>query len=380
MKILILSCNTGEGHNSTARAIREEAEKRGDTVDVWDSLSFWSNATNNLIVKGQEFLYKHFPGLFGSGYRYFEKMSAKHNNKVQKGKKPGKGLSPLAKRPSERLHKAISEGGYDAVISVHVFSSSMVTEYRKIHGKEQPSFLVSTDYTCSPGAGLSDVEASFTPSAGLTEEFVSLGTKREIIVPLGIPVREDFYTKIDKNEAKSKLGLPIDKRIVLLMCGSMGCGPIKKTVMKTAKELPDDCILVAICGKNKKLLSSLNALSEKRKNIVPVGFTNEIPLYMDASELIITKAGGLSSTEAGVKNLPIVFSNAIPGLETHNRDYFVSRGFAFYGETPDVISAVVNTVIASDALLSDMRARMAAEFTHRSAREIIDFVHENKTV
>ena len=159
-------------------------------------------------------------------------------------------------------------------------------------------------------------------------------------------------------------------------------GVSSKAISKweTAKGLPDDCALVAICGKNKKLLSSLNALSKKRKNIIPVGFTKEIPTYMDASELIVTKAGGLSSTEAGVKHLPIVFSNAIPGLETHNRDYFVSRGFAFYGETPDVISAVVNTVIASDALLSDMRARMAAEFTHRSAREIVDFVHENKTI
>ncbi|MBE6581859.1 MAG: hypothetical protein E7648_01180 [Ruminococcaceae bacterium] len=380
MKILILSCNTGEGHNSCARAIREEAEKRGDTVDVWDAMSFWSKATNKLIVDGQEFLYKNLPELFGAGYRFFEKISEKDNIKRQRGKNPGKGLSPLAKNPSERLHKAIAEGGYDIVICVHIFASLMVTEYRKNHGKEQPTFLVATDYTCSPGANSSDVEACFTPSEGLTDEFLSLGTKRELIVPVGIPVREDFYTKLDKNEAKSKLGLPLDKRIVLLMSGSMGCGPIKKTVLKTAKGLPDDCILVAICGKNQKLLSSLNAISKKRKNIVPVGFTKEIPTYMDASELIITKAGGLSSTEAGVKHLPIVFSNAIPGLETHNRDYFVSRGFAFYGETPDVISAVTNTVMASEALLSDMKARMAAEFTHRSAREIVDYVHENKTV
>ena len=379
MKILILSCNTGEGHNSTARAIREEAEKRGDIVDIWDAMSFWSDATNKLVVDGQEFLYKHIPGLFGSGYRFFERMAEKDNKKRQKGKKPGKGLSAIAKKPSERLHKAISEGGYDAVICVHIFASLMVTEYRKIYGKEQPTFLVATDYTCSPGAGSSDVEACFIPSEGLTKEFVSLGTKKESVVPVGIPVREDFYSKTEKNEAKAKLGLPAEKRIVLLMSGSMGCGPIKKTVSKTAKNLPDDCLLVAICGKNKKLLSSLNSLSKKRKNIVPVGFTREIPLYMDASELIVTKAGGLSSTEAGVKHLPIIFSSAIPGLETHNRDYFVKGGFAFYGETPDVISAVVNTVIASPALLRAMKEKMKAEFTHRSAREIVDFIHENKT-
>ncbi len=376
MKILILSCNTGEGHNSTARAIREEAEKRGDTVDIWDAMSFWPKATNKLIVEGQEFLYKNMPELFGLGYSFFEKFSEKENIKREKGKKPSVGFSPLAKKPSEKLHKAISQGGYDAVVCVHIFASLMVTEYRKTYGKEQPTYLVVTDYTCSPGASFSDIEACFTPSEGLTEEFLSLGTKKELIIPVGIPVREEFYTKTDKDEAKAKLGLPLDKRIILLMSGSMGCGPIEKTVAAVSQALPDDCLLVSICGKNKRLLSSLNTLSKTRKNLVPVGFTKDIPTYMDASELIVTKAGGLSSTEAGVKHLPIVFIDAIPGLESHNRDYFVKRGFAFYGDTPDDIAEVINTVLGSEPLLNDMRAKMKAEFTHRSAQEIVDLIHE----
>ncbi len=376
MKILILSCNTGEGHNSTARAIREEAEKRGDTVDIWDAMSFWPKATNKLIVEGQEFLYKNIPELFGLGYRFFEIVSEKENIKREKGKKPSVGFSPLAKKPSEKLHKAILQGGYDAVICVHIFASLMVTEYRKTYGKEQPTYLVVTDYTCSPGASFSDIEACFTPSEGLTEEFLSLGTKKELIIPVGIPVREDFYTKTDKNEAKAKLALPLDKRIILLMSGSMGCGPIEKTVNAVSQILPGDCLLVAVCGRNKKLLSSLNSLSKTAKNIVPVGFTKDIPTYMDASELIVTKAGGLSSTEAGVKHLPIVFIDAIPGLESHNRDYFVKRGFAFFGDTPDDIAEVIKTVLGSEPLLNDMRAKMTAEFTHRSAQEIVDLIHE----
>ncbi len=380
MKILILSCNTGEGHNSAARAIREEAERRGDTVDIWDAMSFWPKATSKLIVEGHVFLYNNIPELFGLGYRFFEKVTEIKNEMREKRKNTSQHISPLAKKPSEKLHKAVSAGRYDVVICTHIFASLMVSEYRKTCGKEQPTYLVVTDYTCSPGASFSDVEACFTPSEGLTEEFLSLGTKKEIIVPVGIPVREDFYTKTDKNEAKSKLGLPLDKRIVLLMSGSMGCGPIEKTVAAVSETLPDDCLIVAVCGKNEKLLSALNSLSKIRKNVIPVGFTKEIPTYMDASELIITKAGGLSSTEAGVKHLPIVFIDAIPGLEIHNRDYFVSRGFAFYGEKPEDISDVINTVLGSEPLLHDMREKMKAEFTHRSAREIVGFIHEKQTL
>ncbi len=340
-------------------------------------MSFWPKATNKLIVEGQEFLYKNIPELFGIGYRFFEMVTEKENEKREKGKKPSAGFSPLAKKPSEKLHAAISEGGYDMVVCAHIFASLMVTEYRKTYGKEQSTFLVATDYTCSPGASFSDIEGCFIPSEGLAEEFVSLGMREEIILPVGIPVREEFYSKIEKDEAKNKLGLPLDKRVVLLMSGSMGCGPIEKTVEAVAAGLPEDCVLVAVCGKNKKLLSNLNKLAKKRNNLCPVGFTREISAYMDASELIVTKAGGLSSTEAGVKHLPIVFIDAIPGLESHNRDYFVKKGFAFFAETPEDISDVINTVIGSDALLSDMRAKMQAEFTHRSACEIVDVLHEN---
>ncbi len=382
MKLLILSCNTGEGHNSTAKAIKEEAEKRGDTVEIWDALSFWPKATNALICQGQEFLYKNLPELFGLGYRFFEKFSEKENEKRLKGKKPSKGFSPLAKKPSEKLHAAIMEGDFDVIICAHIFASLMVTEYRKTYGAEHKTFLIATDYTCSPGANFSDIEGCFIPAEGLTEEFLSLGTKKEHIIPVGIPVRTEFYSKTEKDKAKQDLGLPADKRTVLLMSGSMGCGPIEKTVEAVLDSLPEDCILVAVCGRNEKLLSKLTELSHSHKTLYPVGFTTDISLYMDASELIVTKAGGLSSTEAGVKNLPIVFIDAIPGLESHNRDYFVEHGYAVYGDSPKDIAEKITGLLSSPETISSMRMKMEKAFIHRSASEIMDILHqtENETL
>lgn len=378
MKLLILSCNTGEGHNSTARAIKEEAEKRGDTVEIWDALSFWPKGTNALICQGQEFLYKNLPELFGLGYRFFEKFSEKENERRLKGKKPSKGFSPLAKKPSEKLHAAIAEADFDVIICAHIFASLMVTEYRKTYGAEHKTFLIATDYTCSPGANFSDIEGCFIPAEGLTEEFISLGTKKEHIIPVGIPVRTEFYSKTEKDKAKEALSLPTDKRAILLMGGSMGCGPIEKTVEAILESLPEDCILIAVCGRNEKLLSRLTELSRSHKALYPVGFTADISLYMDAAELIVTKAGGLSSTEAGVKNLPIVFIDAIPGLESHNRDYFVEHGYAVYGDSPKDIAEKITGLLSSPEIISSMRMKMEKAFIHRSASEIMDILHETE--
>jgi processive 1,2-diacylglycerol beta-glucosyltransferase len=109
-----------------------------------------------------------------------------------------------------------------------------------------------------------------------------------------------------------------------------------------------------------------------------VGFTKQIPLFMDSAELVVTKAGGLSSTEAGVKNLPVVFIDAIPGLEVHNRDYFVNRGYARYGNSPEEIASHIAELLEAPDVLKNMRDKMRRDFFHRSAAEILDKVHETE--
>ncbi len=373
MRILILSCNTGEGHNSTARAIRQCAEKAGDSVDIFDALSYWPTGTNRFICSGQTFLYKNAPELFGFGYRVLELVSEKTVEKKEE-KKTGDPLSLLVRRPSAKLYEEMEAGNYDAVICVHVFASVMMTEIRRVNQAKQPTFFVATDYTCSPGVNVSDFDGCFIPDASLVPEFTSLGVPEEKLIPTGIPVREDFYTSLPKEEAKCRLGLPKDRRVILLMGGSMGCGPIGRIAETVAESMPKDAVLVAVCGRNEKLFEQLSALPQAGKTLFPVGFTKEIPTYMDASELIITKAGGLSSTEAATKHLPMVFIDAIPGLEIHNRDFFADAGFAVYGEKPDEVAELVGDLLRNPERLEAIRSEMRDRFRHRSAQEICDYV------
>jgi len=376
MRILILSCNTGEGHNATARAIALAAEARGYTAEIRDALSYWPAGTNRFVCSGHVFLYKKAPELFGAGYRFFEMVSEYQQGRREagKGKHMGEAIGLLVKRPSEKLYEDICQGNYDAIVSVHVFASLMLTEIRRQWGEGHPTYFVATDYTCSPGVHLSDFDACFIPAAGLTQEFISLGIPREKLIPYGIPVRTDFYERLPKEKAKAMLGLPADKRMVLMMSGSMGCGPIAETVAAILKALPADTVLAPVCGRNEALFEELSRLPQGGTSLFPVGFTKEIATYMDAADLIVTKAGGLSSTEAAVKHLPIVFIDAIPGLESHNRDYFVAAGYAVAGDTPKEIAAKIADLLADPDTLTAMRERLAADFTHRSAEDIVSYV------
>ncbi len=376
MNVLILSCHTGEGHNATAAALAAELERQGDSVTIWDALSYWPAGTNRFLCDGHVFLYRRAPELFGAGYRVLELISEKQQERREEGKAKlfGETVGRMVKRPAEKLGEDMKAGGFDAVVSVHVFASLMLTELRR-SGESLPTYFIATDYTCSPGVHLSDFDGCVIPAEGLVEEFLAFGVPKEKLMPYGIPVRRDFYDRRPAAEAKAALGLPGEKRMVLMMSGSMGCGPVAETAEAVLKELPSDTVLAVVCGRNEALYTRLTALPEAGRVLFPVGFSREIPLYMDAAELIVTKAGGLSATEAAVKHLPMVFLDAVPGLEAHNRDFFVSGGMARCGKAPREVAAAVSGLLADDALLAAMREKMTRAFPNRAAEAIVSHLH-----
>ena len=137
MKVLILSCNTGEGHNSAGRALSDYFTRRGVECEMLNALKFYPRALAALISKGHVFIYRKLPLLFGAGYR----MEEKHTSKLMI-----KGIEEAA----EALCRYIEAGGYDAVLCVHPFPALMMTRARRSFGLKIPQYFFATDYTCSP--------------------------------------------------------------------------------------------------------------------------------------------------------------------------------------------------------------------------------------
>lgn len=158
MKLLILSANTGQGHNSCAAAVREEALRAGSTCEIKDALAFLSVTISRLVCGSHVGMYRHFPRAYGKSYFYAER----HPDLFDRDSAVSKTIALGA----EKLRRAILLGGYDAVLCTHVMAATMLT--RLIENDpffSLPTAFLATDYTCQPGGGRDGSFRLFYPRA-----------------------------------------------------------------------------------------------------------------------------------------------------------------------------------------------------------------------
>jgi processive 1,2-diacylglycerol beta-glucosyltransferase len=343
MRVLILSASTGGGHNSTAEALADQFAKMNVSTETVDVLAFISEKAAEIISRGHTYLYRNMPKLFGFAYRLDEQMSPKF-------------IYDYVVKGAPALQEKLLSESFDAVVCTHVFSGMVISEVRKRYGNNIPAFFVATDYTATPGVADIHVDGYFVPHRMLFGEFIRAQTPADKLFATGIPVRGAFYGTEDKAEARRLLGLPADARILLLSCGSMGCGNLDRQALKLCEELPDHAHLVVLCGSNERFYEKLIPHASDRMSVV--GFSKQVPLYMTASDLYLTKPGGLSTSEAIVKRLPMVLINAVPGCETRNFDFLTQCGVAMGAKSwKEAISFSVEA-LADDEKIAPQREAM----------------------
>ena len=353
MKLLILTCSTGGGHNSAAKAISQAAAADGAECRIVDALQFLPGYDGKLISHGHNFVYRYLPYLFGVGYKY-EQRSGAAAFRIE------------CQRGAKALGQYIASGSFDAIVSVHIFASFMLAKLRRAGALGLPTANVATDYTCSPGFAECDLDLNFVPH-DLIGEFVSCGLSAERVIESGIPVRREFIEHIPKSEARMKLGLPADGPLAILMCGAMGCGPMERLAVELSAELPAGGTLAVLCGTNHRLFEAIT--SRALPNVHAVGFTKQVNIWMDAADLMISKPGGSTSTEAMAKRLPMIIINAVPGCETKNLEYLTSRGCALTAPTQSIVPLAMQLLL-EPGRTEDIRGNIERHFPHGAAERI----------
>lgn len=352
MRYLILSCNTGAGHNSAAQAVKDYFEAQGVECEICDSLAFISKSSSNLVAGGHVLLYKKSPKLFGIMYRFFENHPTKEKERSV--------LYEILTLGAKDLCEYLNGKQFDGIICSHVFAGMMATAAKQKYLGDLKIYQIATDYTCTPFTANVDAERYFIPHRDFLYEYVQAGIPSAKIIWSGIPVRASFYQDLPSEDAKKMLHIDPTKKVVLLMCGSMGCGPIEELTDGLETSLPDGWRLIAICGNNRKLYEILK--SKNYKNIAVVGFTKKMDVYMSAAEFALTKPGGLSSTEAFVKGLPLLLIDAVPGCETRNLEYFLEKGFAGTASTTEKLIDLVLELLCNTDYLEYTRRILKEEF------------------
>ncbi len=363
MKILLLTCNTGQGHNSTADSIKEKFVNKGIECEIADALSFVSPKMSDFICNTHAKLYKYAPVIFDMGYELAEKHPSVFANDSVAYNFFCLGV--------KKLEDYVVKNEITGIISVHMFCALMVTELKKNEALNLKTAFVSTDYTCHPGVQESDMDAYFIPHENLVGEFVACGVPEEKIIASGIPVKNIFYEKGDKTEAKKSLGLKEDQKHILMMCGSMGCGPMEEMTEKIKAIMPENAHLTVVCGTNEKLKKKIEKHSTG--NVTVLGFVNNVSLLMDSADLYVTKPGGLSTTEAAQKRLPLAFIDAVSGCESYNRYFFLTRGMAIASNNQSKLPRLIIKRLLNEEALEKQRKTMEKEFSNKPAEIICDF-------
>ena len=364
MKTLILSCNTGEGHNSCAKAIKEYYDSKNEICDIEDGLAFISPKVSKFISWGHSYVYRHLPWLFKFGYRYTEKHPAVFHN--------DSGIYKFMTQGTDRMFDYIQKGQYDAVICTHVFTALMLTDMLKHHPMKLATGFVSTDYTCSPSTKDSNLDFYFIPDKEFGTDFECRTITEDKLIPSGIPVRQMFYTPCAEEQAKMSVDVNPDHKHMIMMCGSMGCGPIKKLLHKLSAHLPDGWELSVICGNNNKLTNKLESRYAENQQVHIRGFVKDMGTMMDSADLYLTKPGGISVSEAAVKNLPMVFIDAVAGCEEYNRIHFIRKGGAKTGATVSELIEMCIVLMQNDCKRQNMKDNLAVPEKRNSAQIIFE--------
>lgn len=364
MKVLILSCNTGGGHNSCAKAIGAELLNRGHTYETDDALLYVSKGTSRFVSNWHVRFYRYFPKLYNKGYQYAEEHPASFDE--------SSAACRILRRGCKRLRAAILAGGYDAVVCVHLFPALMLTFIQREAPLPIKTMFIATDYTASPSCDRMRLDTCVIPDAALTELFVKNGVSPDTIAPLGIPVRAELYSCLPVQEAKKAAGLDPSHRHLLMMTGSMGCGPMEELTQLLANSLPTEYDVTVACSSNRQLLRRMERKFEDRPNIHVCGYIGNVSVMMDSADLFLTKPGGISTTEAMVKGLPMVLVNVVGGCETPNLEFFVSHGGAATADTPEAIAALCKRLLEHDEERLIMRQSLLAMHKTPAAQAICD--------
>ena len=326
MKVLILSCNTGDGHNSAARAIKKYLNSQQVECTVTDTLSLAGRILSKRV--SDLYLYSTRTNLF----KYLYKIGTAVSIWLDKIKSP---VYIWNKSYSDNLLKYINNNGFDAIICVHLFPAQAMTALKRKGKMKLPVIFVMTDYTCIPFLDETDLDCYVIPHEHLIEEFTSNGIAREKIYPYGIPVDQTFFRIGSKPEARKVLAqifgweISMHKNWLLIMTGSMGFGNNQKIIDEILRQSWDQNEVIAVCGRNEEMLKKLQEEYRYFPNIHPIGFTDQIPALMDACDVLFTKPGGISSTEAMSKHIPMIHTAPIPGCETRNAEFFHYHGMSY---------------------------------------------------
>jgi len=323
MRILIATVTAGGGHLAAAAALDEawRAVRPQDVVEQIDLVQFFSPLHRKIHAAGYVKLVARAPELWGLIFSKTDDPDvARRLNRIQR-------LFPGHSR--RRFLRYVRQFKADVVLCTHYEPLSPLAGLKRARGTSAfKPFVASvvTDFEAHALWMSAGVDLYCVAAAETKARLVARGATAEDVVVTGIPIAAKFATKLDARSVRKALGLRDDLPTLLVLSGGFGMGPVGKILGqldKVARELQT----VVVCGRNEELRRELAAQDHQHPTRV-LGFASNMQELMAVADLIITKPGGLTTSEALALGKPLLILDPIPGQEAANSDFLLERGAA----------------------------------------------------
>lgn len=374
-KVIIFYASYGGGHLNAAKSIQECIINNYKDIDVEliDCMKYVNITIEKITTAAYREMAKKAPWAWGRIY-----------NDSQKGP-----LAHISSRSNKimaiKLLKLLRENTPDLIISTHPFGSQMCS-YLKRKGKitskiatimtdfaPHDQWLVGSDYT----------DYFFVAHYKMKQYLMSKNIDEEKIFDTGIPISNRFLLNFNSEEILKDLNFEKDKKTILFFGGGeFGLGKTKTVeIFECFVKLFPETQIIGVAGKNEKMKNAFTKIVEenhRENNIKILEFTNKVPEFMSISDLVVTKPGGLTTSESLASSLPMVIINPIPGQEEENAEFLEENGIAIWVKKNDNPYEKLKNLFTDSSILENMKENTKKLSRKYSTQNICNILFNNK--
>lgn len=371
MRVRVLTFTAGNGHNQVAKSLKASCEARGIDCEIIDVVAIVSPLLKDFINSFYNFSVNSIPKI----YRFLYLQGDKKTEESYSISLNAVLQSITADTILTRLIHEVP----DVLIATHPFAAALVHFLKERRDFKGLGLAVITDYTVHPyWQEARDLDYYITPSDLMGPLMKRKGLDPQAMLPFGIPIFEKFSAKVSREEARRDLGLPEDRRYVLLLSGSMAHVPVVD-VIRELDELEDDFEILLMLNKERRGEKEVQALTT-RHTVRCQGFTDKIDRFYQAADVIISKPGGITLAETLAVGRPLILMSPIPGQEERNVEYMLNNQLAVFAHEHYPLSMALHGLLSREAQYRMLEENMRREQHGDANPRLLTFLEEELAV
>lgn len=363
-RILVLSVSAGAGHMRAAEAIRAYTDRSGVAEATHlDVMNFVSKTFRKLYTDFYITLVNRAPEIWGYLYKLADE--APQSGPMQKLRR---GIERLNTRP---LLKEIAAFKPDAIICTHFLPAEILARMARAGRLDFPVWVQVTDFDLHRMWVHQGIAGYFAANDEVAFRMRAQGIDARRIHVTGIPIMPAFAQALDRGLCAQEFGLDPARTTVLLMGGGAGLGSME-AIAERLLALEGNFQLIVLAGKNAETLAALRTLAARcPERLLPQGFTDKVERLMACADWVITKPGGLTTSECLAMGLPMIVNAPIPGQEERNADYLLEQGVALKAFDAVTLEYRVRYLLDHPAKVAEMRGKARALGRARAGQDVV---------